>query len=119
MSKTPIGVKLYRARQRIKDPRTGRPITREVAVDAANDLLPERYQFAYVTLTRIENGAIKEPGMAIVAALANVYKQQLKDFDIDLRDDAAQLAALYERSCAPWESNPEPADFPKSYALAA
>lgn len=110
--KQPIGMKLRLARKKAK-------LTREQATDKANRLLPERGRFAYNTLTRIENGTITQPSIDKVAALARVYRLELRDLDIDLRDDAVQIAALLDRSCAPWESNPEPADFPRSYALAA
>lgn len=110
--KKPIGSKLRTARKKVG-------YTREQATDRANKLLPEGRQFAYATLTRIENGAIKEPSLLTLAALARVYKIELSDIDLDLRDEARQVADLFDRACAPWESNPEPADSDSPFALAA
>lgn len=101
--KATVGQKLYDARQR-------RGYTREFATAAANEHLPSSKQFVPTTLTRIESGKIAHTDSAAVAALVRVYRMQLKDIDIDLRDEAAQLADLFTKACAPWESNPEPAD---------
>jgi len=69
------------------------------------------------TITRYENGSIKEPNVAVVAALAQVYGVQLVDISTELAEEVASMASLLRRSCAPWDSNPEPAD--SALALAA
>lgn len=96
---------------RLRDARKRAGYTREGAAERANRLLPQRHQgLAPVTITRYENGSIKEPSTAVLVALAQVYGARLDEISPELAEDAAAMASLLSRACAPWDSNPEPAD---------
>lgn len=100
--KQPLGHRLRRARVKAG-------LSRDGATDRANRLLPPNHQFVPVTLTRIENGTIARTDVAILAALARVYRMSLKELDIDVRDEAVLLTDLFIAACAPSDSNREPA----------
>lgn len=84
--------------------------------------LPEPLWVSDETLRRYEIDwyPIEKADPVLLTALADIYGVELGVIDLTrtATEGARQVGALLAR-CAPWESNPEPADFRKPLALAA
>jgi len=96
--------------------RTQRNMSLETAAYELRDILPRDLTITKAQLARVEMG--ESPLRAhIAAALSVIYRVPVAELAPGLDADVRVMADLFARSCAPWDSNPEPAG--SALALAA
>ncbi len=105
-----------RVGRRLKAARLKTGMTQDDAAVALRGILPPSRRPTGSQISRIESGAIKEPQVYVVAALARVYKKPLNEIAPELLGEAIAVKALLRdvvdlTECAPWELNPQPADY--------
>jgi transcriptional regulator with XRE-family HTH domain len=95
---------------RCREAREKLGISQDEAAFRLREILPPgRRPGSGSIIGRIESGIIKRPEPYVIAALAKVYGVHMTDLDPIMAAEAAQILIVLTE-CAPWESNPEPAD---------
>ncbi len=95
---------------RCRSARLAAGLTQDEAAFRLRLILPKGRCPAGSVISRIESGRIVRPEPYVMAAMAEVYGVSLLDLAPEMADEVAMIAKVLTR-CAPWDSNPEPADY--------